>query len=155
MDWNAIEAISSAIGAVGVIVTIAYLAFQIRQNTHSVEGATQQSLMSFEKDVYALIIDNASVFRRGGKDISALNPDELIQFIYIVAADMSLLYSAYVQFQRKIIAVEVWEAYVRAQMEYFVQRGYWAAWTQIENGYPTGFTRLIREIKSDEGDGPD
>jgi hypothetical protein len=39
MDWNAIEAISSLIGAVGVIITVTYLAYQIRQNTYSIEGA--------------------------------------------------------------------------------------------------------------------
>jgi hypothetical protein len=84
MDWTAIEAISSAIGAVGVIVTVAYLAYQIRQNTKSIEGATEQSLMAFEKDTYVMIADNASVFRRGSEDIDALNPDEVVQFTNIV-----------------------------------------------------------------------
>ena len=59
MNWSAVEAIWLAIGAVGVIVTVAYLAHQIRQNTQSIQGATEQSLMTLEKEVFGLIADNA------------------------------------------------------------------------------------------------
>lgn len=65
MNWNAIEAVSSAMGATGVIVTIAYVAYQIRQNTQSIQGQTEQSLMMLEKEVFTLIADNTSAYRRG------------------------------------------------------------------------------------------
>jgi len=34
MNWDAIGAVSEAVGAIGVIVTLVYLAYQIRQNTN-------------------------------------------------------------------------------------------------------------------------
>ena len=152
MDWNAIEAISSAIGAFGVIVTVAYLAYQIRQNTYSVQGSTEQSLMSLEKDIYTLVADNASVYRRGSEDLSELNPDEKIQFTNIVAAEMSLFYSAYVQYQRKIISIEVWKAFERASLLQIKAPGYWVAWGLIKHGYPTGFSQLIQKLEGGSGD---
>jgi hypothetical protein len=148
MNWSAIEAISSAIGAVGVIVTVTYLAYQIRQNTKSIEGATEQSLMTFEKDTYVLIADNASVFRRGSEDFKALNPDEALQFTNIVMAEMSLVYSAFVQYERKLISEEVWNAYERGQIERFRSPGYVAAWVLEKSAYPIGFCSAMDRLQS-------
>jgi len=149
MDWSAIEAISSAIGAVGVIVTVAYLAYQIRQNTKSIEGATEQSLMAFEKDTYVMIADNASVFRRGSEDIDALNPDEVVQFTNIVLAEMSLLYSAFVQYERKLISEDVWKAYEHGTVERFRSPGYAAVWAREKFDYPTGFRGAMEKLQSE------
>ena len=40
MNWEAIGAIAEAMGAVGVIATLAYLSIQLRQNTNSVQAAS-------------------------------------------------------------------------------------------------------------------
>ena len=40
MNWDAIGAVGEIIGAIGVILTLFYLAFQIRQNTKAVKGQT-------------------------------------------------------------------------------------------------------------------
>jgi hypothetical protein len=134
--------------AVGVIATVAYLAYQIRQNTKSIEGATEQSLMTLEKDFYVLNADNASVFRRGSEDLDALNPDEALQFTNIVMAEMSLLYSAFVQYERGLISEEVWSAYTRGQTERFRSPGYVAAWTLEKSAYPTGFCSTMDKLHS-------
>ncbi len=147
MDWNAIDAISSAIGAVGVIVTIVYLASQIRQNTQSIQGQTEQSLMTLEKEVNSMIAEYASVYRRGTSDMSDLDVDEAVQFDYIVAAEMSLVYSAYVQHRRKLISDEVWIAYVNGAKVQLAQRGYHQAWERLINDYPRSFVAVIDEIK--------
>ena len=44
MNWEAISAIGEILGAAGVIITLAYLAAQIRQNTKVSRGATRQDL---------------------------------------------------------------------------------------------------------------
>jgi hypothetical protein len=36
MNWEAIGAVGEIVGAIAVVVTVGYLAFQIRQNTRSV-----------------------------------------------------------------------------------------------------------------------
>lgn len=147
MDWNAIDAISSAIGAVGVIVTIVYLASQIRQNTQSIQGQTEQSLMTLEKEVYSMIAEYASIYRRGTSDMSDLDVDEALQFEYVVAAEMSLVYSAYVQHRRKLISDEVWIAYVNGVQVQLEHRGYHQAWESLKDDYPRSFVAVIDEIR--------
>lgn len=147
MNWEAIEAISSLIGAVGVVITVAYLAYQIRQNTHSIEGATEQSLMSLEQDVYEMTALYASVFRRGMADFNVLSADEATQFSYILSAEMSLVYSAYVQYNRKLISEEVWAAYERGMAEYFENAGFLAAWTALKSSYPVSFVEQMSKLE--------
>ena len=38
MDWNALGAIGELVGAVAVLITVGYLAVQIRQNTRALES---------------------------------------------------------------------------------------------------------------------
>jgi hypothetical protein len=44
MNWEALGAIGEIVGAAAVVVTLGYLAVQIRQNTKSVQAATFQSI---------------------------------------------------------------------------------------------------------------
>ena len=44
MNWEAIGAIGETLGAIGVIMTLAYLAIQIRQNTRASKAATVQDM---------------------------------------------------------------------------------------------------------------
>lgn len=46
MNWEAISAISEAAGVVGIIISLMYVAVQIRQNSKSVRAATAHSLAS-------------------------------------------------------------------------------------------------------------
>ena len=152
MNWNAVEAISSAIGAIGVIVTVVYLAFQIRQNTHSIQGVTEQSLMNLEKEVFTLIADNAGVYRRGRENVESFDEDEKVQFRFIVAADMSLVYSAYFQFNRKLISHEVWNAYLVGSRNNLVKSGYAATWNNLKADYPASFRNEIKLVENGGAD---
>jgi hypothetical protein len=44
MDWSAIGAIAEIIGAAGVVVSLMYLAYQVRQNTRATKAGTRQAL---------------------------------------------------------------------------------------------------------------
>ena len=83
MSWDAIAAIAEGLGAIGVIATVIYLAFQIRQNTNSIQGSTQQALMSQEITMYALLAQYSNVFRRGCASIEDLDADEAATFEHL------------------------------------------------------------------------
>ena len=44
MNWEAMGAIGEIVGAVGVIATLGYLAFQVRQNSNVTRSATRQAI---------------------------------------------------------------------------------------------------------------
>ncbi len=153
MNWEAVGAVGELVGAVGVIVTVAYLALQVRQNTRAIEGSTVQSLMTLEKDIFSLIADHANVYRRGCDDFSDLDNDEAVQFTYIIAAEMSLVYNAYGQFQRNLISAEDWEAYKDGTLKRLAETGYGDAWALLEADYPKSFRDafMVRRIEPNPG----
>ena len=127
-NWEAIEAISSVIGGVCVVVSVLFLIYEVRHNAKAIEGQTVQSLMSLEREVFALLADNADLFTRGRDHRAALTPEEQFQFDRIASSYMSLTYSAYIQFTRNLIEQEVWDAYLDAARRYTVHPGFVAAW---------------------------
>jgi len=91
MNWEAIGATGEVLGAAGVIITLAYLALQIRQNSEHIEhnvrsqrlaasASLHQSLMeirlAFLRDPELL-----RIFGQGRKDPDALSPSELARFM--------------------------------------------------------------------------
>lgn len=152
MNWNAVAAISEALGAVGVIVTVIYLAFQIRQNTKSIQGATEQTLMNAEVDVFGLWAQHASVARRGDANLGDLDPDERATYGYLVSAEMSQLYGAFVQYQRKLIPESVWVAYLSSWRDVVNRPGFRQIWSEIQTSWPIEFSQCLDEVvASSEG----
>jgi hypothetical protein len=43
LNWEAIGALAELVGAIGVIASLAYLASQIRQNTHAMRGGAHEA----------------------------------------------------------------------------------------------------------------
>ena len=66
-DWDKIATISSVIGVIGGIVSVIFLVYEVRHNAKAIEGATVQSLMGLEREVFTLLVQNADLFgcRRG------------------------------------------------------------------------------------------
>lgn len=89
MNWDAVGAIAEMLGALGVILSLAYLAVQIRQNTdqigeHSRElriAALDSIAASFSRFRDPLIRDPeiAALWARGIEDFEALDPVERIR----------------------------------------------------------------------------
>jgi len=52
MNWEAIGAIGEIVGAIAVLLTIVYLADQIKQNTKAVKAATQQAISDATTEVW-------------------------------------------------------------------------------------------------------
>jgi len=142
-DWTVVTAIASVVGVIGGLISVVFLILEVRRNAQAIEGATVQALMSFEKDVYALIANNAGLYLKGSAGIAKLTAPQKLAFERIVSAQMSLLYSAYVQFQQQLIDDEVWEAYVNAINRYMKNSGFRDSWKSFENSYPKSFRDMV------------
>ena len=132
------------IAAIVTVITLAYLALQIRQNTKSVQGATIQSHLDLEIASCALIAQHADVFERGGANISDLSGAERIVFVQLVTSIMSVMNNAYSQSQNGLIGdfdiiIADWE------LSYMELPGFQAVWTEMKRTYPDDFRQCIDE----------
>lgn len=143
VNWAAIEGIASVAGAVGVVISIVFLIYEVRRNAHAIEGATVQSLMSLEREVFSLLAENAELMTKGGRNPASLNEVEAYQYERGVGAYMSLIYSAYIQHKRDLVEDEVWDAYLSALERHMQAPGFADTWTRIGAGYPKSFQDVI------------
>ena len=73
-------------GCIAVIVTLVYLAVQIRQNTAAAVTNTNDSITCGFNDMNAILINNpdvASIFLRGNESPDNLTPTEAVQYSFI------------------------------------------------------------------------
>ena len=107
MIWNQIEAIAESISAIAIIVSLVYLAIQIRQNTdqmRSQECATK--LSAFERNVEAgnhareLLFLNEELCElslQGMSSYSSLSPQDQFRFGLLIRNIFSCIQGAYIR----------------------------------------------------------
>lgn len=148
MDWNwdAISAISSVVGGFGVILSVVFLVYEVRRNAQAIEGATVQSLMSLEREVFGMFAANADLCISGHQNRSGLSAAEQFRYDRVVACYMSLVYSASTQFDGKLIDRDCWEAYLNAAGGHLANRGFRESWESFKHGYPKSFRQVVDGI---------
>ncbi len=144
-DWAAIEAIAAVAGVLGVIISIVFLIYEVRHNAAAIEGATVQSLMSLEREVFSLLADNAALMTKGGQGRDKLSDEDTYAYDRVVGSYMSLIYSAFIQFERELVEDEVWEAYLNALARHMADPGFAEAWGAMKMGYPASFRACVAE----------
>ena len=84
MPLDQIANVAEIIGVVVVVITVIYLALQIRQNTHALRSNTAQATHDSVVSGYNTLATDGDLnrlFRKGCGDPAALTEDELGQFI--------------------------------------------------------------------------
>ena len=88
MNWDAIGAVGEIVGALGVLVTLVYLATQIRDNTRSLQAGSLQSVLDGPRDRYFLPMatnrENSEIFARGLNSLDELDDSEKRRFFFLM-----------------------------------------------------------------------
>ena len=119
MNWDAIGAIGEILGALGVIFTLGYLAVQIRQNTDSLQAASELGLSNRSADwmsMMALNSELAVIHDKAAEDPKSLTPEEKARFIWLVAEMFMIFEGHYQLYARGHITEKSWRAKERACM---------------------------------------
>jgi hypothetical protein len=83
MNWDAVGAVADLIGALGVIVTIAYLALQIRQNSKLIASSLAESTRDALNETTRILATDreaARVFWAGIENRASLTDQDRQQF---------------------------------------------------------------------------
>ena len=92
MNWNAIGAIATVASAIGVLLSVLYLAAQVKKNTVESRIARGQNLIAAVSDVSALIATNhelSEIVRAGMLDYEALNEIDKFRFSFLFFSFMA------------------------------------------------------------------
>ena len=112
MNWEAIGALGEIVGALGVILTLAYLAVQVRQNTEEMRSGQTQDLIEANSEAnYFMASDEklAELMQIGMVEPSELSATDQFRFNVFWFAAYNRFDFAYHQFIRGRLDPELWE----------------------------------------------
>jgi len=141
VNWEAISAIGQVVGALAVVISLIYVASEVRRNTNATHLAAMRSMHdAFNRWIQQLgqYPDLAELYTRGLQDLKSLEDTEITRFT-------ALLHEEFRNFE------EIYHLKAKGHLEEDVWHG-WEAALRDTNGYPgvQFFWRLRSHWFSDE-----
>jgi len=143
MNWEAIGAIGEIIGAFAVVLTLGYLATQIRQNTKAERNTAMQHLLAASAATNNLIAGDeqlASTLSKGFKDPQALSDAERLQVNAQFIGLMQHMDGAFHMHKAGLLDDEIW-----AKFEY--ELPIWLHIPMIREWYDSDRYRLSKSFQ--------
>jgi len=112
VNWDAIAATAEAIGTLAVLITLFYLARQIRQNTEEVRSANYHGVTDSFNELNLAIAGNsdlARVFKTGNYAYDELTDEEKYQYGFVMHSAFRILDVIYFQSEHGTGDKTLWE----------------------------------------------
>jgi len=148
MNWEAVGAISELVGAIAVLVSLLYLASQIRQGTATTRVQTVQHLLtsdtaSADSMIAGLLPEVLAKLETGER----LTPNEVSAYTLYMRGRLTEAWQVFYQRQNGMIEEQVAAALLR-RFEHFAKGGLFRAlWHRnLEPGFPAEFRVYVESL---------
>ena len=153
MNWTAIGASGELLGAIGVIASLLYLARQMRRGAADARRAAAQAVFTKMNTAFQTTSASpqlADVFVRGTASLSALSPEESIQFSSLLLT-LTRPYEELLHYKRAG-AVEdwVWESVELLIVRLLTTHGGLEWWSKRRSWFTPSFQAHVGTILSKE-----
>ena len=146
MNWEAIGAVGEVLGALGVIVTLGYLAVQIRHNTRSVRSATAQSAFEVIVGMNSVIGSDRAVAElvfAGVVGTEELDAIDRTRFTLLISNTFLSAETMYLQDQSGLIDTKFWESRERYLLNLIAAPGVHSFWQRNRENFGAEFRQYI------------
>ena len=157
MNWDAVSAISEIIGAIAVVVTLIYLAAQVRQSTRSIQSSTLQSNTSVWASMFCSLADKdmAAAYAVGMSGTPDIRPIQYTQFFLICRAMFVAFENQYYQYCQGTLDEPTYLGYERAiATQLMAMPGFRIWWVQSRDVFSPDFIEHVESMidKTPEAD---
>lgn len=131
MNWEAVGAIAELLAAVGVIVSLLYLAAQIKQNTQSVQASTFQDFTRESAETTRLALTDRGLLDEMASLLNAeieYDPSRDRPFGLTAGLWARNLQFGFMELQKGRIDKRLFDSYVSYHVENWMQTPGWANW---------------------------
>jgi hypothetical protein len=149
MSWEAIGAVGEMIGGVGVIVTLLYLAVQVRHYTAEMRSAASESVAENLREWLLPMIRDPEVsriFRVGVEGWEQFGPDEKARFFHIAFVWLKTIEAAHYQLLRGRLDPKVWKGWEAVVTSYLLGPGIQAYWCRRREGFSPVFQDYVESL---------
>jgi hypothetical protein len=156
MSWQDLGSIGEMISAIAVVVSLIYLAFQIRQNTNQIDQNTEAARASaFDSTVTQtmharnIIIENedvARIFHEGSIDPDSLSEQERLRYRLIVHNVLWSIWNLQAQAQVGGLAKETWEVQLVILKRIMSSKGVQWFWANYRGEFGQSFQEEVAKL---------
>ena len=146
VNWDAVSAYSEVIGAVAVVISLIYLALQIRQNTRAIRGSTLDAITAHMQAELRWSSEMPDVFRKAIDDPDKLTFDESWRLSEFVTAAFTARQNEFHQYQQGLLDDDVW-ASIENIIRIFMGMSWVQNWWQ-EYGRKNLSASFVRKVES-------
>ena len=159
MEWTIqdLGSIGEFVGAIGVIVTLVYLAYQIRQNTVQLEqsilaakaaaiNASNLALRQTRQSIFEFA-DMSEIFLRGNENPLGLSDVELVRYRLVMQNITEVMLEVYTQTWVTNFSPETWttQGFSLVNRALGTEGGRWF-WASYADNYPEAFRSEVNRI---------
>ena len=133
MSLGDLANLGQIIGAIAVVISLFYVAYQIRQNTNAVRSATAQTVHEHFAKWYHLLAadgDLSQIVANGLRDYSSLSEQEKNRFIATFMAFLSYSQNAFLKWREGLLASPLWMGWELLIMNLICAPGGRAFWKE-------------------------
>ena len=126
MSWEAIAAIAEIVGALAVVISLVYLASEIRSGTRTLKTTTRDSSFRSLMDFNLAIMtdpDLAYIFQMGCHDYNALEERERARVIHVFYSFFKMFETIYLHYLDGSVDESVWIHNKPMLIAYAIQPG--------------------------------
>ena len=112
MNWDAVGAIGEIVGALVVVITLGYLAIQIRQNTKAVQASALDSSIQAASAIRSHILNSeevAEIYRLGSLNPTELSETQIVRYRNLMTNIMWSIWNLYAQSMNAGLPMGMWE----------------------------------------------
>ena len=152
MNWDAIGAIGEIVGAFAVVVSLVYLAIQIRgQNRESRLAAMHEIAVAYrESNIPFADANLADILTRAHNDTNQLTEAEILQLIVAVQGVFRVWEEAYYEHIAGRLDEHLWAAMLREYSSYLSAGGFDFVWQLRKNGLNDEFRIFVDSVPKPE-----
>ena len=151
MNWEAITAISEIIGAIAVVVSLIYLAGEVRQNTRAIRGSTLDAITAHQQFELQWSSELGASFRKSLEAPDTLTYEESWKLSEWMTAAFAARQNEYHQFRQGLLDDAVWESL--QNIIRFILGSEWAMgwWRDYGKGYLSAeFVAMVEKLLEED-----
>ena len=143
MNWDAIGAIGEVLGALGVIITLIYLAGQLRQNTKELRSARHESYASLSFSVNEFRAEHAETIAKHFAGEELTDAESIIANANAQKL-FGIMETTYLHYREGTLAEDVFEARMVGLAAIMSNAPIREIWEQSKNyGFTDDFIQLV------------
>jgi hypothetical protein len=150
---NELGNIGEFLSSIGVIVSLVYLAVQIRKNTETERTSTYQSVVSDFGSLNRTMASDAKLsylYVQAMENFAELDADEKARISQLFFATFHYFENMYYQYQKGYLEEDVWQGWKRLMLTYYARPGFQTWWSIRRDVFSNSFGEFLETSKLDK-----